>query len=60
MLADVKNSKCDDYTNCNWNSHQRSGTRTGGLRHNGAGGDYPNYSQNTEKSPGDLVSLKLR
>ena len=52
----------DDYTNynwCFWYSHQRIGTRTGGLRNNGTGGDCPNYNiveigLNTEKSPGDM------
>ena len=51
----------DDYANCkwcSWYSHQRTDTRTGGLRNNRMSGDHPNYSiievgQITEKSPGD-------
>ena len=44
---------------CSWYSHQRIGTRTGGLGNKRMIGDQPNYSivgiaQNTEKSPGDL------
>ena len=54
-----------DYTNCDWcswYSHQKIGTRTGGLGNNGTGGDCPNHSiveigQNTEKSPEDLRRL---
>ena len=57
----------DDYANSNWYSwysHQRIGTRTGGLENNGMGGDYPNDSivdigQNTEKSPEDLRILAV-
>ena len=49
---------------CSWYSHQRIGTRTGGLGNNGTGGDCPNYSiaeisQDTEKSPGDLRILAV-
>ena len=52
----------DDYTSYNWSywySHQRIGTRTGGLGNNWTNGDNPHYCiieivQNTEKSPGDL------
>ena len=55
----------DDNTNCNWSSlysHQRIGTRAGGLTNNGTGGDCSNYSiieigHNTEKSSGDLCRL---
>ena len=55
----------DDYTNCDWcswYSHQRTGSRTGGLGNKRTSGDNPNYSiveigQNTEKSPGDLRRL---
>ena len=44
-------------------SHQRIGTRTGGLGNKRTSGDYPNdkivdISQNTE-SPGDLKRLAL-
>ena len=54
--------KIDSDINCNWYarfSHQRIGTRTGGLGNKKTNGDHPNYSiieigQNTEKSPGDL------
>ena len=57
----------DDYTNCNWcscYSHQRIGTRTGGLVNNGRDGDCPKYSiieigQNTGKSPGDKRRLAV-
>ena len=60
--------KSDGYTNCiwcSWYSHQRIGTRTGGLKNNRMSGDCPNYNiieigQNAEKSPGDLLSLKLQ
>ena len=43
-------------------SHQRVGKGTGGLGNKRTSGDHPNYgiikiSQNTEKSPGDLLSL---
>ena len=37
----------DDYTHCNWcswYSHQKIGTRTGGLGNNRTGADCPNYS----------------
>ena len=54
--------KSDVDTNCN--SHQRIGTGTGGLGNKRSGG-HPNYNiikigQNTEKSPGGLLSLKLQ
>ena len=60
--------KGDDYSYCNWCArcrHQRIGKRTGRLGNKKTGGDHPNYSiikigQNTEKSPGDLRSLKLQ
>ena len=66
-LEKTMDHESDDYTNCNWcswYSHQRIGTRTGGLRNNGIGEDCPNYSiveidQNTEKSPGDLRRLAV-
>ena len=55
------------HTNCNWYiwcSHQRIGTRTGGLGNKRTSRDRPNYSineisQNTEKSPGDLGRLAV-
>ena len=45
-------------------SHQKIGTGNGGLGSKRTFGDHPNYSivensQNTEKSPGDLL-LKLQ
>ena len=45
-------------------SHQRIGTRTGGLGNNTTSGDHPNNSiavigQNTKKSPGDLRRLAV-
>ena len=57
----------DDYTSCNWcswYSHQRIGTKSGGLGNNRMGGDYSNYSfvlidQNAEKNPGDLRRLAV-
>ena len=44
---------------CNWYSHQRIGTKTGGLGNKRMSGDHPNdriikISQNTEKSLGNL------
>ena len=56
----------DGDTNCNQRarySHRRIGTETGGLRNKRTSGEHPNYSttemsQNTEKSRGDLLSLK--
>ena len=58
------NNNNNNNTNCNWYSHQRIGTRTGGLGNNGIGGDCPNYSiaeisENTEKSPGILRRLAV-
>ena len=55
----------DNYTYCNWcswYSHQRIGTRTGGLGNSRISGDHSNYciieiSQNTEKSPGETWGL---
>ena len=45
-------------------SHQRIATETGGLRNKRMSGNSPNYdikiSQNTEKSPRYLLSLKLQ
>ena len=57
----------DGDTNCNWYSwysHQRIGTRTGGLGNKRKSGDHPNYSiieigQITEKSPEDLRKLEV-
>ena len=54
------------YTNCNWGSwysYQRTGTRTRGLGNKKTSGDHSNYwiseiGLNTEKSPGNLKSLK--
>ena len=54
-------------TNCNWcswYSHQRIGTKTGGLENKMTRGDHPNdgiidISQNTEKSPEDLRRLAV-
>ena len=55
----------DSDTRCNWNarySHQRIGTGIGGLGNKRMSGDHLDYSieisQNTGKSPGDLLSLK--
>ena len=57
----------DDDTDCNWsaqNNPQRLGKETRRLRNQMMSGDHPDYSiikigQNTEKSPGDLLSLRL-
>ena len=57
----------DGDTNCNWYtcySHQRIGTRTGGLRNKRTSGDHPNISimvigQNTENSSGHLRNLAV-
>ena len=57
----------DGNTNCNWctwNNPQRIDKGTGGVGNKRMSGDHPNYciikiGQNTEKSPGDLLSLKL-
>ena len=57
----------DGDTNCNWDtrySHQRFGTKTGGLGNKRTSEDHPNYSiieigQNTEKSLGDLRRLTV-
>ena len=67
MIIKTVEHESDGYTNCNWypwSSHQRIGTRTGGLGNNGTSGDYPNYGiseigQNTEKGPGDLRRLAI-
>ena len=56
--------KSDDDTDCNWYmryNNQKFGTETGGLGNKRTSGDDPNYNiveigQNTEKSPGDLVT----
>ena len=58
----------DGDTNCNWctwYSQQRVGTETGGLGNKRTREDHPNdsiikISHNTEKSPGDLLFLKLQ
>ena len=47
-----------------FSSHQRIGARTGRHRNKRTSGDHPNNSiieidQNTEKSPGESLSLKL-
>ena len=57
----------DGYTNgnwCSWYNHQRIIQGTGGLGNNRTSEDNPNYSIGeidlyTEKSPGDLLSLRL-
>ena len=64
-LARKLKHESDGDINCNWCSwynHQRTGTKTEGLRIKRTRGDYPNYSivkisQNTEKSPDDLRRL---
>ena len=53
----------DNY--CSQYSYQRINKGTGGLGNKRASGDHPNYciieiGQNTEKSPGDLLSLRLQ
>ena len=56
-----------NYTNhdwCFWYSHQRIGTRTGGLGGRKTSGDHPNYyiienGQSTEKSHEDLRRLAV-
>ena len=55
---------CTSCNWCTWYSHQMIGRRTGGLGHNGTGGDCLNYSivaigWNTEKSPGCLGRLAV-
>ena len=50
---------------CFWYNHQRIDQGTGGLGNKRTGRDHTNYSivkigQNTEKSPGDLLSLSLQ
>ena len=58
----------DSDTNCNWcarYSYQRINTWTGGLGNKRTSGDHSNnsiveISQNTKKSPGDLLSLRLQ
>ena len=55
-------------TNCNWcsrYSHERVGIGTGGLGNKRTNRDNPNHNivkidQNTERSPGNLLSLKLQ
>ena len=51
----------DGETDCNWCSHQKTDTASGGLRNFRTCGDYPNYSivdigQNAEKRSGDSSS----
>ena len=55
-------SNCD---RCPRYSHQKISKETGGLENKRTSSDYPNYNiikigQNTEKSPGDLLSFKLQ
>ena len=58
----------DSDTDCCWGtrySYQRIDKGTEGLGNKRTSGDYPNYSiaaidQNTEKSPGDLLSLRIQ
>ena len=50
---------------CTWNNPQRIGKGTGTLGNKRINRDHPDYSiikigQNTEKSPGDLLSLKFQ
>ena len=60
--------ECDCDTNCNWcarYSHQRIDKETGELGNKETSRDHLNDSiikigHNTEKSPGDLLSLKLQ
>ena len=55
----------DDDTNCDWSARsnpQRIGKRIGRFRNQRTNGDYSDYSnikisQNTEKSPGNLMRL---
>ena len=59
--------KSYNYTNCGccfWYCHLKIIKGNGGLENKRTNRDYPNNyiienSQNTEKSPGDLLSLKL-
>ena len=58
----------DNYINCDWcfwNSNKRIMKGTGGLGSWRKSGDHPNYNviengQDTERSAGELLSLKLR
>ena len=58
----------DSDTNCNsctWNNPKKIGKGTGRLRNKGTSEDYSDnrinkISQNIEKSPGELLSLKLQ
>ena len=58
----------DGDTTCNWSArynHREIGAGTGGLGNKRTNWDHPNYiiaeiGQNTEKSPGDLLSLRLQ
>ena len=70
LARELKNTmthESDGDTNSKWRvrySHQRFGTRTGGLGNCRTNGDHPNYSiveigQNTKKSPGDLRRLAV-
>ena len=71
FVRELKNTleyENDDNTNCIWcfwYNQQRISTRNGGLGNKRTSGDHPNdciieIGQNTEKSPGDLLSLKLQ
>ena len=49
---------------CSWYSHQRIRKKSGRIGNKSMSGEHSNYStvkmgQNTEKSPGDLLSLRL-
>ena len=58
----------DSDTSCNWsswNNPEKIGKETGKVGNKRTRGDHPDDSiikidQNTEKSPGDLLSLKLQ
>ena len=63
-LKKIMERVSDSDTNCNWcvlYSHQRFGTRTGGLGNKWTSGDHPNYSivetTRIQKSSGDLRRL---
>ena len=66
-IEKIVEHESDGYTHfnwCSWYSHQKIGTRTGGLGNNGTSEDHPDYSiikigQNTKKSPGDLRRLAV-
>ena len=61
LARELEKHESDGNTNCNWcswYSHQRIGTRTGGIKRKRMSGNHPNsiieISQNTEKSPDNL------